>query len=813
MWGRSDLEKYGVGLRRLRNFFVNKQGNAVSRPGSKMIYETKFPGLPVRLVPFIFSDEQTFVLEFGDQYIRFFTDGGVVIDPNQTLAYEFPSEVFDVGDAVSGFDSGATGIIVSIDLDDEILTLSDVTGTFVNGEELVGPDVTATVHGTNAPLTTLLELETPYAYSDLAHLQWAQTGDILTITHQQYPPMELRRLGNTNWELEEVLFFTQLPFFPDVDDPTIYTREPMAVTPLPTADSSHPAQEWRYRITVLYQDAETGLTYESQPYDVDSMYDGSDFATVAPISSTLVIYADKALTLRRPIPTIPLVRPLEWANLTAIGFNYYRGRGEYFGYVGTTKTRDFVDVGDAPNYGVQPPTNDRERGCPFAVVPTEANPGYNDYPAATAFFQERRGFAGTPLRPDSVFLSKTGAYNNFTRYDQPPPFSFVQFGLLTRKRENIRSLLATSRLLAFTSASNWSIAGQQGQGLDRTTIDAKPIEEIGANFLPALLVDGSALYCRTKGQGVRALVPANTLSGYQGQDLCAIAQHLFLGEERTELGSGLLPLEADYTKAIVDWTYAEDPWGVVWLVRDDGVLLSLTYQQQSGMFAWARHDTDGRVKNVCAVPEGDEDAVYMVVERDNGLFVERMASRVRKGSPYDDAAVDCALVYVGTPTVSISGLHHLEGKAVWAVCYGNAPQGPYTVSGGAITLGELPEAFFESSGVPTVVVHVGTSFTAELETLDYANSRDRLKQKTVTYLGLEVDESVGLEAGQDFEHMSEWEQRDVDDGFNAISAATTIIEISVDGTYDKGARGCLSQSQPLPVTVLGITRKVDSGDP
>lgn len=68
LWGRTDLELFGHGARRLRNFFVSPQGAAVSRPGTQLLVAAKTAD--VVLLPFVFSDTVSYVLELGAGYVR-----------------------------------------------------------------------------------------------------------------------------------------------------------------------------------------------------------------------------------------------------------------------------------------------------------------------------------------------------------------------------------------------------------------------------------------------------------------------------------------------------------------------------------------------------------------------------------------------------------------------------------------------------------------------------------------------------------------------------------------------------------------------
>jgi len=77
-YGRVDLAKYQNCLKTCRNFTVQPYGGVKNRPGTEFITEAKTVGKRVRLIPFAFSADQTYVLEFGQGYIRFTKEGAVI---------------------------------------------------------------------------------------------------------------------------------------------------------------------------------------------------------------------------------------------------------------------------------------------------------------------------------------------------------------------------------------------------------------------------------------------------------------------------------------------------------------------------------------------------------------------------------------------------------------------------------------------------------------------------------------------------------------------------------------------------------------
>jgi hypothetical protein len=97
--GRNDIAKYNSGCKTLENMIVYPHGSASRRSGTQFVAEVKDSTKKTRLISFEFSTVQTYILEFGDQYIRFYKDNGVILDGG--LPYEISSpylevELFDI---------------------------------------------------------------------------------------------------------------------------------------------------------------------------------------------------------------------------------------------------------------------------------------------------------------------------------------------------------------------------------------------------------------------------------------------------------------------------------------------------------------------------------------------------------------------------------------------------------------------------------------------------------------------------------------------------------------------------------------------
>lgn len=79
LWSRVDLQKYSTGLKTGKNAIVHPHGGASNRPGTRYIATTKTSGKKVRLVPFEFSTQQAYIIEFGHNYCRFYMNQGQIL--------------------------------------------------------------------------------------------------------------------------------------------------------------------------------------------------------------------------------------------------------------------------------------------------------------------------------------------------------------------------------------------------------------------------------------------------------------------------------------------------------------------------------------------------------------------------------------------------------------------------------------------------------------------------------------------------------------------------------------------------------------
>jgi len=112
------------------------------------------------------------------------------------------------------------------------------------------------------------------------------------------------------------------------------------------------------------------------------------------------------------------------------------------------------------------------------------------------------------------------------------------------------------------------------------TIGVRTQSYNGASLVPPVVINSTALYVQDKGTRIRDLGYEFANDKYTGQDLSLMSEHLFDGFE------------------IVEMAYADEPYGILWCVRDDGVMLGLTYQREHQVWGWHQHNTDGNFESV-----------------------------------------------------------------------------------------------------------------------------------------------------------------------------------------------------------------------
>lgn len=257
---------------------------------------------------------------------------------------------------------------------------------------------------------------------------------------------------------------------------------------------------------------------------------------------------------------------------------------------------------------------------------------------------------------------------------------------------------------------------------------------------------------------------------------------------------------------IIDMAYAKAPWPIAWCVNNQGDLIALTYVPEQQVGAFSKIETNnGRFRSCCVVAEGDEDILYCVVERiiagANHLYIERMTER--KFATLDQCNfLDSSGTYIGEAKSEISGLTWLEGMEVSIVADGSVEKSQ-VVKDGKITL-----------SMPANIVHVGLAYSADAQTLPVALSMQdgsfgSTHQKNVRAVSLRVIDSSGIKAGSTFDTLREYPSRSTESAGSPPNPVTDEIDIPITGKWDKSGQVCIRQDYPLPMKIVSITTTVE----
>jgi len=715
---RVDLSKRAVAVEQAENFIAKFTGGMDSRPGQRFVARAKSNG-QVRLLPFEFNTKQTYVLEVGNEYMRFHAQGGQIVEAGKAVTAATSTTITVVG---HGYTTGeevylaglggitnleGRNVIVTV-IDADTFTISDLNGS---------PIVISGTYISGGESFRVYEISTPYDADDIFDLEYAQSGDVLTIVHPSYAPRELVRITNTDWTLTEISF-----------DPV-----------------DHP-------------------------------------------------FADGA------------------------GF----------------------------------------------------------WPGTTGFYQQRQIYANSETYPNRFWMTKTGDFYDFAISDPLRDDDAIIATIAARRINEIRHTLPLSDLLIMTSGAEFRVKGAGDAAFTPSTINIKPQSFYGSTSLRPIVAGDVALFA-SPGQFIREISYEFATDKFTGRDLSVLARHLVDNNE------------------LIDWSFSQSPYSIVWAVRDDGIGLVLTYQKEQEVYAWTRATTNGLYKSVTTVREGDVDAVYLLVQREIAgnqvSFIERVDDRkfdnladafcVDAGLSLDEPItitnmtaadpvvvtapahglsdgdiVDISDVYEVTDTdtqrqqlsedysgtgfvvanttldtfelqnaganydgsgfavyssggvvrkavTTLTGLWHLEGASVVAAANGYAQTG-ITVSDGSITLNE-----------PASRVHVGLAYTCRLVTLPLATYSEgetiQGRPKNITSLTVQVERTMGMWAGPTTDQMREAKFGLPDRWNQPLKMITDDIDVTIKADWDKKKQLVIEQRSPLPMTVLALVPDITLG--
>lgn len=748
LWGRAELAKYDSGCKVLTNMLVAPEGGAMNRPGTLFVLPLKDQTRKARLIPFKFNAKQAYVLEFSHLTMRIIKDGGYVLEPSKNVTGATKANPGVITSNSHGFSNGDIVSFASVggmtQLNGRTYTVANVTTNTFTLKDVFGVNVNTTGYGTYTSGGTVSRVATivsPYAETDLALMKFVQSKDVVTIT-------KLDQIAGTDMEERKLtrtdhhLWTFSVPTF----TPTM--AAPGTVTAVVTTGTG--STSYTYQVTCVATDTEE----ESLPTQSNT------------ITNNLTTAGNK--------------NTISWTAVAgASKYNVYKNDNGVYGFIGQAAgagpTITFVDDNIDADGGDTPPASRN----PFS--------GAGNRPACATYHQQRLVRAGSLNKIQTFEMSQTGLFYNMSVASPAKATDAISWTIDDTEANEIRHMRSWKKdLFLFTSGGVWA-AVTNGEPVKLDTLSVERQENWGCSHVPPLLIGSEFLYLQDDDCTIRNIGYSFENDSYIGDELNILARDFF------------------ETRAVKEWTFARDPFRIVWCVMDDGKLMGLTYVKGQNMFAWHYHETDGEYESVASVPEGKEYAVYLVVKRTvNGQtmrYVERMATR-RFVLESDQYFVDCGGTYNGTATTTVTGVDHLEGKTISILADGGVePQ--KVVTNGQFTISH-----------PASKIQYGLPYNADLQPVgvDLSGSAEGMAvRKSVSDVLIRVRRTVTLKAGPNASNLHEFKQSGETQIYgSAPSFNNGVLAMSVTPDWSYDASVFIRQDQPLALHITGILANVQS---
>ena len=763
VYARIDLQKFGSGAKRLRDYFVHAEGGISNRPGTDYIRETKDSSQTSRMIEFEYNEDQAYALEFGNEYMRVYRNGGVVVETGFAMSAATQADPVVVTTATHSYANGdevfISGVVGMTELNGNFYRIANVTATTFELQDINGVDIDGTgftAYSSGGTSERVFTLVTPYLSAELAALKVRQSNDIMYFSHRNHDPRKLSRTDHDAWTLDV------MDFLPDQEFPTSVTV---------TQQGTSGAETYRYRVTAVNEETAeeslvgTGVTTNAitgatQADPVVLTVTGHPFANGDEVHISGIVGMTE-LNGRRFIVANQATNTIELEGEDGTGHTAYSSGGTAdvtFGVVtngnATLNDTDFnritwtAPAGDVDVYNIYKEDNGLygfigsvDSAATLQFDDTNFDPDFEDtapklrqpfrgtgnQPGAVGLHEQRSVWGNTDNKPLNTFLSQTSQFENMNVSSPTKATDAITLRLVTGKGNEIRHFRSFRELLfIFTSGAVWTLGpGGNADGITPSSKQLKVQEYLSSTDVPPMTIKTTLLMVSGKanagfeihsiGEDINSGVAGN----YVGSDLTVLSRHLFEG----------------FT--IQEWAYIERPYRLILAVRSDGKIICMTYLNEHQIYAFSLWETEGgSFESVCSVPEGQEDAAYFVVKRTINGSVVRNVERLhtRQFTEIEDAFfVDSGLTFDGTDPQTISGATAANPVVITATGH-NLSDGQTVIIENVVGMTELNNNEytvanagandFELAGVD------GTSFTAYV-------SGGTAQRKYTTISGLE----------------------------------------------------------------------------
>lgn len=205
--GRIDIEKYRSGLSDLTNMIVQPHGGLTRRPGTEYLGAVKDSSVKTRLIPFQFKTSDTYILEFGHQYMRVFRNGlQVLLGSAKTITAATKANPAVITSNSHGYSNGDEIYLTSVggmtELNGRNYIVANASTNTYSLKDLFGNNINSTNYTTytsGGSTDEIYEIATPYASADVFNLRFAQSADVMYFAHPSYAIRTLSRTNHNAW--------------------------------------------------------------------------------------------------------------------------------------------------------------------------------------------------------------------------------------------------------------------------------------------------------------------------------------------------------------------------------------------------------------------------------------------------------------------------------------------------------------------------------------------------------------------------------------------------------------------------------------
>lgn len=800
LYARVDTVKYQTGLRTCRNNIVLKEGGVSNRPGTEYICEVKDSAKKIKQIPFIFNDEQTYVLEFGDLYMRVIRNGvQLTVTP---AAW-----------------SGATAYVIG----DVVLSGGNNYYCILAHTNHVPPNAT---YWYAMPANDIYEIPTPYVEADLPALQYNQSADIVTLTHKTYAVRELARTGHTTWTISLVVF------------------APLQAAPTSPSNSGAAGSANEWVITAI----------DSETFE-ESLQSSSTGSSATPSSGSPITISWTAASGAGEYNVYKKTNGVYGFIGVAIGTSFVDNGIEADAADTPPTARDpFSGAGNYPAVSTYV-----QQRLTFANTTNETEKVWMGKSANFKNFTY-----STPLQDDdAVTFNVAGRRVNEVRHliDLERLIVFTSGSIMTVEGDSagiIRPGQVNPKTRAYRGASivtpvivGTSIVYVQARGTVVRDLIGDLVEgykDSDLTIFSTHLFKGYTIIdmayqenpnsiiwvIREKiSTGVRSLVGLTYVKEHQvwawhrhdtdgePEGLCVIPESdedkLYLTVKRSVDGNTVRYIERMYSREIDDII---DSVFMDAAISYDGRNTNDAHTMTLSGSGWTSEDLLTLTANFSFFTAGDVGNEIHLTGSDGTLirFVidGYTSATVVTGFPNKNVPVVMQAVAISDWSKAVdqlSGLDHLEGKEISVFAdrfvVGSPNNDSYevlTVTSGAVTLER-----------PYVVIHAGLPYISDLETLDIdtVNGETMIdKKKLIGKVVLMVEDSRGLFIGNEppsdddddpLENLYEAKLRESEGYDEAVDLTTGPIDVVINADWNSNGRVFVRQVDPIPATVLSIT--------